>query len=124
MKKIFFLFILCNAVLIGYGQKGNVEIVDARRGGEKPPVVEDGGYGYTQSGIAKYNESDFEGAIADLTKAMTLNPRDTLACAYLSAAHIELKDYEEALTDAERLIAINPRSSDGYFYKGESEAKL
>jgi len=51
------------------------------------------------SGLEKYEQGDYPGAIADYTKAIKINPHDSRY--YYNRAHAkgDLKDYHEAIAD-------------------------
>ena len=68
------------------------------------------------SGFAKSEAGDIEGAIADYTAAIRINPN--YAKAYNKRGIIRgrnLQDYPAAKADFDRAIAINPNYGDAYY---------
>ena len=64
---------------------------------------------YNNRGLAKFNLKDYSGAIADCTKAITLNPQFTEAYINRANNEITLNDYFTAVSDYSKAIAINPQ---------------
>ena len=62
---------------------------------------------YFKLGEQKYNKKDYQGAIADLDKAIELNPKDVRA--YYNRGKKELKQYKEAIADLDKAIEINEK---------------
>jgi tetratricopeptide (TPR) repeat protein len=72
------------------------------------------------SGFAKSEAGDIEGAIADYTAAIHLNPN--YAKAYNKPGIIQgrnLKDYPAAKADFDRAIEINPNYGDAYYNRAK-----
>ncbi|TAG97690.1 MAG: tetratricopeptide repeat protein [Oscillatoriales cyanobacterium] len=68
------------------------------------------------SGLAKSEAGDIEGAIADYTAAIRLNPNYAEAYNKRGIIHARnLKDYPAAKADFDRAIAINPNYGDAYY---------
>lgn len=71
------------------------------------------------------DSEDYQKAIADLTKAIKINP--TYKDAYYSRAYAyrKIKNYQAAIADYTKLISLNPDNSIGYFYdRGNAYRKL
>lgn len=69
--------------------------------------------GYFYSRIKK----DYEKGICDLTKAIELNPKDSLAYRYRGLSYIESKDFERAILDFNTVIRLNPTDSQAYLLR-------
>ena len=64
---------------------------------------------YYQSGKKKYENEDYEGAIADWTKAIEIDPNNS-SSSYngLGVAKLLVEDYEGAIADFTKAIELNP----------------
>ena len=60
----------------------------------------------------------YQQALNDLTKAITMEPKETLYHAEMASLQIRVGQYDEALATAEEIISIEPQGSDGYLFKG------
>jgi tetratricopeptide (TPR) repeat protein len=67
---------------------------------------------------------DYQGAIADYTSAIKLDP--DYAEAYFNRAYdrSEVKDYEGAIADYTKVIELAPDAAEAYFNRGMARAKL
>ncbi|GEM_PF-6668651 len=75
-------------------------------------------------GYKKYLAEDWEGAIADCTKAIELNPKYDLCYAYRGHAYCDLGQYKEAIADYTRTIQLNPKNAFSYINRGKAYNKL
>ncbi len=73
---------------------------------------------YFASAKAKYEKGDLEGAIADLDRAIAINPKYGDAYTWRGAAKGARGDVEGAIADFERAIAINPKDDAAYYNHG------
>ena len=62
------------------------------------------------SGVDKYKQGDYQGAIADYTKAIEINPQDVGAYTNRGIAKNGLKDYQGAIADWTKVIELIPKS--------------
>ena len=79
---------------------------------------------YFKLGKQKYNKKDYQGAIADLNKAIELNPKDARAYYNRGVVKDELKQYKEAIADYTEAIKLNPKYSYAYNNRGVVKGKL
>lgn len=74
---------------------------------------------YLASAAQKYSKGDNRGTVADLNKAIALNPK--LAVAYLvrgALKDVDLNDVRGALADYNLAIALDPKSVKAYYNRG------
>ena len=72
------------------------------------------------SGLAKSEAGDIQGAIADYTAAIRLNPNYAKAYNKRGIIHgRNLQDYPAAKADFDRAIAINPNYGDAYYNRAK-----
>ncbi len=79
---------------------------------------------YYNSGLDKYDQQDYKGAIQDHTKAIELSPK--LAVAYHNRGHAKarLKDYRGAIQDFNKAIELNPNFDLAYYNRGLAKLLL
>lgn len=79
---------------------------------------------YHNSGNAKFNMKDYNGAIEDYNKAIELNPNSSIS--YLGRAKVkyEIKNYKEAFDDADKSIKLDPSNLDSYLTRGSARFLL
>lgn len=63
---------------------------------------------YFNQGLAKHSQKDYGGAIADFTRAIELNPGNSVAYHCRGLSKLEAKDYKGAIKDFDKAISINP----------------
>jgi formylglycine-generating enzyme required for sulfatase activity/Flp pilus assembly protein TadD len=73
---------------------------------------------YDNRGLAKYHKGDYDGAIADFTRAIEIDPRDATAYANRGGAKWSKRDLDGAISDCTKAIEINPRSAAAYTNRG------
>lgn len=69
---------------------------------------------FTSRGQARLEAGDIDGAIADFTEAIQINPNDTLAHASRGNAHYAKGNMEVSITDFTEVIRLNPEDPVGY----------
>jgi tetratricopeptide (TPR) repeat protein len=75
---------------------------------------------YNDHGVAKWNQRDLEGAIADLTQAIGINPK-TAARSYRNRALVKVAkgDKDGAVADYNQAIELEPQNAYAYNKRGE-----
>jgi len=63
-----------------------------------------------QRAMVKVRAGDFEGALADLNRAIELDPQDEMLYSNRGAARAQLGQYEEAMADFNRALELYPRN--------------
>ena len=66
----------------------------------------------TNRGAAKSELGDSKGAIADYSKAISLDPRFAVAYANRAAERLQLEDFKGAIADWEKAVKLDPSSED------------
>jgi tetratricopeptide (TPR) repeat protein len=75
-----------------------------------------------QSGFDKYRFSDYDGAIADYTKAIEINPKYTEAYCNRGTAKLLKRDYDGAYADGNQAIALDPKDAEAYSVRGQAKS--
>jgi tetratricopeptide (TPR) repeat protein len=73
---------------------------------------------YYRSGISKKAKGDLDGAIADYSKAVEINPRYAEAYANRGLARKTKGDLDGAIADYDEAIALNPRLKEAHNNRG------
>ena len=76
---------------------------------------------FFNSGVDKYKQGDYQGAIADYAKAIEINPQDVGAYTNRGIAKNGLKDYQGAIADYNKALEINPKDAIAYSNRGASK---
>ena len=79
---------------------------------------------YNNRGISKDDLKDYYGAIADFTKAISLNPDYAYAYYNRGLSKNYLKDYYGAIADFTKAISLNPDYVKAYYNRGNSKYGL
>ena len=77
-----------------------------------------------ESARAKYNINDYQGAIADYTKAISLKPDDADAYEFRGLAKGQLNDFQGAIADFTKAISLQPDNADAYFNRAVAYLKV
>ena len=80
--------------------------------------------GYFLRAYAKHDIKDYQGAIADYSKAIEINPQDVLAYNNRGNSRQKSNDYQGAFDDHNKAIAINPKFAPGYLNRGNTKQEL
>ena len=75
---------------------------------------------YYRRGIAKSNQKQYEQAIKEYSKAITVDPKFLDAYLKRTQIHYKLGDYQGVLDDCYRIITINPSFATAYYYQGRA----
>ena len=70
------------------------------------------------SGVDKYEQGDYQGAIADYSKAIEINPEYAYAFLNRGNSKNKLGDHQGAIADYTKAIEINPNYAYVYFNRG------
>lgn len=73
---------------------------------------------YNNRGIVRLRNKEYDQAIADLTKAIDVDPKHGLAHANRGLAYSAKKEYERAIADLSKAIEINPNFAGAYSSRG------
>jgi tetratricopeptide (TPR) repeat protein len=103
MRKLFLLIITFYSIADGYSQT----------------AVE-----YFDQGVIKSKTEDNQGAIADFTKALVLNPNITNAYINRGCAKSYLSDYRGAIEDYTTFLKTNPEDAFAYYKRGQAKERL
>lgn len=71
-------------------------------------------WAYQNRGLTYWARRQFDAAIADFNKAISLKPGDAKSFLYRGAVYDDLRRYEEAIADFNRTQAIDPKNGDVY----------
>jgi len=74
--------------------------------------------GWVNSGLAKYEKGDLDGAIADFNRAIGIDPKYAPAYNNRGAAKLIKGDLDGAIADFNRAIGINPKNALAYYNRG------
>lgn len=73
---------------------------------------------YFDQAVDKYDAGNYQGAIADYTKSLEINPRNSNSYYNRGNAKIRSNDYQGAIADYTKAIEINPQYANAYQYRG------
>ena len=77
---------------------------------------------YVFQSIDKFVDHDYDGAIADCTKAIEIDPQYAAAYANRAMSEHEKHDYDAAIADDTRAIELNPQDSVNYGARAFTES--
>jgi tetratricopeptide (TPR) repeat protein len=69
-------------------------------------------------GLAHYQKSEYDLAIADFSEAIRLKPTDTVAYGNRAGAYLKKGNYDQAITDFSQAIRLDPRDWVSYSNRG------
>lgn len=73
---------------------------------------------FHRQGFARLTKADYDGAIEDFTRALTLNPSDPQALHDRGIAWFSKGDYDKAVADYTAALSINPLSAEAFHNRG------
>jgi len=73
---------------------------------------------YLKSGNASFDQGNLTLAIADLTKAVEINPQLTQAYNNRGFAYVTQGNFPQAVADFTKLLEINPKNAEAYYSRG------
>jgi tetratricopeptide (TPR) repeat protein len=79
---------------------------------------------YSDRGVAKWRLKQLDGALADLTKAVSLNPDYAPAYNNRGIVYLEMNRAEDAYKDFDRAVALSPDFGPAYSNRGGANQKL
>ena len=77
-------------------------------------------YAYYNRGLAYYNKGQFDRAIADYDRSLTLNPTYAIAYNNRGLAFDSIGKYDRAIADYTRSIQLNPRYAIAYYNRANA----
>ena len=75
-------------------------------------------------GVEKMKVKDYEGAIADYTKAIEINPDFAIAYSDRGFSKYSLKDYYGAIADYTKFTELDPDNPVAFFLRGDAKDKI
>ena len=79
---------------------------------------------YFNSGEAKYDQEDYQGALADYTKSIEINPNDAFAYVRRGEIYQTLKDYQSAIAEYDKALEIDSQIAGAYINRGSAKNAL
>ncbi|MBK8368777.1 MAG: tetratricopeptide repeat protein [Bacteroidetes bacterium] len=79
---------------------------------------------YCYTGLEKFKQNDFEGAVLDYDKAFELDPASTEAIYMRALSKGNLGNAEGAIDDYTTLLKMVPNDADAYCNRGDERSKL
>ncbi|HEY9748718.1 MAG TPA: tetratricopeptide repeat protein [Allocoleopsis sp.] len=79
---------------------------------------------FYQQGIEKAQRNDYQGAIADFSQALQLEPENAIICFGRALAYLATGNLPAALQDASQAIRLNPHYAAAYSLRGTTCQRL
>jgi len=73
---------------------------------------------YIRRGWVYYWKKDYDGAIADFTKAIKLDPKNAEVYKLRGTAYVFKEEFDQALSDYTELIRLDPKNAEAYSLRG------
>jgi tetratricopeptide (TPR) repeat protein len=77
---------------------------------------------YLKSGVEFFEKKDYDGAIADYTEAIRLNPNGATAYSNRGLAYLKKGDHDQAIADFTEAIQLKPNGVCVYYFRGVAYA--
>jgi tetratricopeptide (TPR) repeat protein len=84
----------------------------------EPPAAEEDPAAVKAAAFKLYKAEDYEGAVVELNRYLTMKPDDVGAINVRSGAHGWLGNWDEALEDCDRVIELLPKRADAWNTRG------
>jgi protein O-mannosyl-transferase len=85
------------------------------RSGEKTSFL---GLAYNNRGVARKQAGDRQGALADFTEGIDLNPRDSRPWVNRANLHFDAGELDAALRDYNKSLELDPKNAEAYVSRG------
>ena len=79
---------------------------------------------YLNQGVEKHKAGNYQGAIADWSKAIEINPQNAIAYNNRGSAKDDLGDHQGAITDYTKAIGIDPQNANAYINRSKARLNL
>lgn len=79
---------------------------------------------YSNRGVAKYRNGDFEGAFQDFNSSLELDPNFALSVYYRGILYHEAGNFDAALVDLDQTVVLVPDFASGYNERGKLKRAL
>ncbi len=76
---------------------------------------------YIRSGLIKYGDKDYEGALSDFNETIKRDPNNWMAYRYIGNTALKLKNYSNAIDSYSKAISIKP--NDTLSFRGRAQAE-
>ena len=91
-----------------------------------PNIAQDTNSGdyYLVNGNKKFELGDFQGAMADYDRAISIEPNAQMFYYYRAKAKVKMGDNDEAINDCNRAISLYPKYAQAYHTRGNARSAL
>jgi tetratricopeptide (TPR) repeat protein len=82
------------------------------------PVIET----YFNEGKAKFQAGDWDGAIAEFSQVLSLDPKQVVAYSNRGMAKSKKADFDGAIADFTQAVSLDPRLAEAFYNRGDAKA--